>query len=213
MTTPSIRAIIFDFGNVIGFFDHRLGTARMARLLGDSVDEEQVYRLYYGTDLEDRHERGLISSDEVLRQFKRHFHSPHVDEQALAQAFGEIFWPNPAVIDVIRRLPPHLRLVLGSNTNELHYRWFGPMFADVFERFAHLVLSFEIGCRKPEAKFYQECLAACGCSPNEALFLDDRPENVEGAKALGIRAVRYDPSLDLAALLEEQAGVSLSRMI
>lgn len=213
MTVTSIRAVIFDFGNVIGFFDHRQGTARMARILGDKLDEEPVYRFYYGTELEDRHERGLISSEEVLQRFKARFGAPHVDERALAQAFGDIFWPNAAVIDVIRRLPGHVRLVLGSNTNELHYRWFAPMFADVFERFAHLVLSFEVGCRKPEPRFYQHCLAACGCPPGEVLFLDDRPENVEAAQALGIRAIRYEPSLDLVALFEEQAGVPLSRVV
>ncbi len=213
MMSPSIRAIIFDFGNVIGFFDHRLGAARVARLLGESITEDDVYHFYYGTDLEDQHERGLISSAEVIERFKAHFRSPQASDEELARAFGDIFSPNPAVIEVVRRLPPSLRLVLGSNTNELHYRWFAPMFRDVFDRFAHLVLSFEVGCRKPEASFYRHCLRACDCSPSEAVFVDDRPDNVEGAQALGIRGLCYNPKQNLANWLEHEAGIALHRLV
>ena len=41
---------------------------------------------------------------------------------------------------------------------------------------------------KPEAEIYHDAIAGLGVEPDEALFLDDRPENVEGARAVGIHA-------------------------
>jgi putative hydrolase of the HAD superfamily len=196
--------LLLDFGNVIGFFDHRLGAARMARLLGDAVSADEVYHFYYGTDLEDQHERGRLTSEEVLQRFKARFNpTPTCDDAALAQAFGDIFRPNPPVVDVLQRLPGHIRLVLGSNTNELHYRFFRPMFENLFERFAALVLSFQIGCRKPEAEFYHHCLAACRAEAERVIFFDDREENIRGAAAVGIRAIQYKPTMDLASVIDQ----------
>jgi putative hydrolase of the HAD superfamily len=38
---------------------------------------------------------------------------------------------------------------------------------------------------------YQAVLTLLGASPGEVVFLDDRPENVAGAEALGIRSVHF----------------------
>lgn len=203
--TPSVRVLLFDFGNVIAFFDHWLGAARTAQCLGPSVDAGEVYRFYYGTPLEDQHERGRISSDEVLRRLKDRFNPQTTCKDAdLARAFGDIFRPNPTVIELIRDLPSEVRLILASNTNELHYRFFRPMFADVLDCFAELVVSFRVGCRKPEPEFYRACVTACQSSPQEILFVDDRDENIRGAEAVGLRAIRYEPTLDLRAILSQE---------
>jgi putative hydrolase of the HAD superfamily len=57
------------------------------------------------------------------------------------------------------------------------------------------LISSEIGCRKPSALFYRALLDACQCGPDELLMVGDDPVNdVEGARQLGIRAVRVDRS-------------------
>ncbi len=55
-----------------------------------------------------------------------------------------------------------------------------------------MTFSYELGFIKPEAPIYQHAIEGLGVEPAEALFLDDRPENVEGARAAGIHAVVFD---------------------
>jgi hypothetical protein len=53
--------------------------------------------------------------------------------------------------------------------------------------FDAVVVSCEVGIVKPNPMIYQTCLSRLGGQPNDALFVDDRPENIEAAARLGIR--------------------------
>ena len=57
---------------------------------------------------------------------------------------------------------------------------------------------------KPEPGIYQHCISAVGVKPAEALFIDDRDENLNQARIAGIRTLRFQsiPQLreDLQAL-------------
>src|SRR5205085_9734643 len=70
-------------------------------------------------------------------------------EQTLVAAYSEIFWPNPDVCTLLPELKPRYRLVLASNTSELHSRQFRRQFAKVLRVFDGVVLSHDIGVRKP----------------------------------------------------------------
>jgi HAD superfamily hydrolase (TIGR01509 family) len=52
----------------------------------------------------------------------------------------------------------------------------------------------EIGVRKPEPEAYEMAADALGVAPNLVVFLDDTPECVEGARAVGMHAIQVDPS-------------------
>lgn len=58
------------------------------------------------------------------------------------------------------------------------------------------IYSCEIGAVKPEAKIYLLCCERLGCRPEEALFLDDKKVNTEGAKAIGMEAYVYHSAVD-----------------
>jgi HAD superfamily hydrolase (TIGR01509 family) len=58
-------------------------------------------------------------------------------------------------------------------------------------------MSHEVGVRKPDAGFFRACENQAGCAPDECLFVDDMPINVEGARALGWQGIVYR---DFAAL-------------
>lgn len=58
------------------------------------------------------------------------------------------------------------------------------------EEFDELILSFEVGWRKPQPQIYQVALKRLGVAePSRALFVDDQPEYCEGAQAVGVNAV------------------------
>ena len=60
-----------------------------------------------------------------------------------------------------------------------------PGFLDHFDQ---VTFSYELGVIKPEPEIYRHAIQGLGVEPTEALFLDDRPENVEGARAAGLHA-------------------------
>lgn len=200
-----IKAILFDFGNVIGFFDHRRATRQFAPL--STMSEGEMLETLYDSDLEHEFESGLLSGDEFLNKVRGviGFRGPVADLHA---GFVDIFTPNPPVVRLIPILARKYRLVLASNTNELHAGKYTQTFADALKHFHALGMSWKAGVRKPRAEFFRYCLNLAGCEPREALFVDDVDENVVGAEAIGIHGLVYEPGMDLAAELK-QLGISV----
>ncbi|MBB4687500.1 HAD-IA family hydrolase [Amycolatopsis jiangsuensis] len=58
--------------------------------------------------------------------------------------------------------------------------------------FRHLIFSGDVRCAKPDAEIYHLLLDQLGAEPADCLFFDDRESNVEGARAVGIRAHVWD---------------------
>ena len=85
--------------------------------------------------------------------------------------------------------------------NERMMTW---LLAPRFGHVEHLTLSFEVGAAKPEPAIYLRCLESLGIEPAEALFVDDRRENVEAGRALGMEAVLFEGEDALAAELERR---------
>jgi glucose-1-phosphatase len=183
-----IRAITFDFGKVIGFFDHRLTSQRLAA--HSTLPPDELHAQLYGGDLEEAYERGRLSTAEFLA-LARDRGRLTCDEDLLGTAWADIFWRNEDVIALLPHLKPHYRLLLGSNTNELHSRQFLRQFEDALSLFDHLVLSHQVRTRKPEPEFFRHCQRLAGCPPSACLFIDDLPENVAGARACGWHGVVY----------------------
>lgn len=60
-----------------------------------------------------------------------------------------------------------------------------------YKRFDPVVLSCEVGFRKPEKEIYEIALKKLGLKPEECIFVDDLAENVEGAKNVGMKAFLF----------------------
>ncbi len=71
---------------------------------------------------------------------------------------------------------------------------------DVTRYFDALVISWELGTLKPEPAIYRTALAQLRVAPEEALFVDDRPENVAGAEGVGMRAMLFQGDASLPEL-------------
>ena len=88
----------------------------------------------------------------------------------------------------------------------MHFPW-------VYERFPELnffkgdAVSCHLGAVKPNRAFYERALAKFGLQPAACLFIDDRPENVEGARAFGIPALQYTTAPETIAALRARLGL------
>jgi putative hydrolase of the HAD superfamily len=200
-----IRTVIFDFGNVVAFFDHSRAVARLAQYT-DLPPVELALKLY-GSPIEDSYERGAIDTDEYVREALLNARLKCTKEQFLA-AFGAIFWRNFEACDLIPRLKPDYRVVLASNTTPGHFDAYTKQFADVLAHFDHLGTSFQAGARKPEPAFFTHIQEHCRAEPGECVFVDDLPTNVEAAEKFGWNGIVYRPDGTLADKLWA-AGVEI----
>jgi putative hydrolase of the HAD superfamily len=183
-----MRAIVFDFGNVIGLFDHYVALNKLAA--HTDMAPREMYAAVYESELEEEFESGRMSGAQFLRRF-RELCRLRCDDAVIVPAFCDVFRPNEAVCALLPALKRRYRLLLGSNTNELHANHFRRQFADTLSHFDALVLSHEIGDRKPRPGFFRHCQRLAGCEAHECLFIDDLPANVAGAKACGWHGIVY----------------------
>lgn len=127
-----------------------------------------------------------------------------VADGLLARMFAA-FQPVEAMYDMLRRArAAGLRTCLLSNSWGDGYP--REVFAEVFEG---VVISSEVGMRKPDPAIFRHALALIGLSPHECAFVDDVEHNVRAAEELGIVGVHHRDVASTVARLEALAGVSL----
>lgn len=183
-----IKAITFDFGNVVGFFDHRIASERLTRY--SDLTLEEIHAALWGSRLDVDFEAGRLGIPEFVRRAREDCRLRCSDEEFIP-AFCDIFRPNGDVCALVPRLKGRYRLLLGSNTSALHSQHFSQQFADTFRHFDALVFSHDVGARKPAATFFDRCRQLAGCAAEECLLIDDLPANVDGARACRWNGIVY----------------------
>jgi putative hydrolase of the HAD superfamily len=200
-------AIIFDFGNVIAHFDYVRAAERLAAPVGISGTELlEKARAVGFTELVKQYESGRMTSAEFATAVGD-LVGLSWPLETFEAAWADIFWANDSIAPVVEQLKrAGYTLVLGSNTNDLHAAQFRRQFAGTLAHFDRLVLSYEVGHIKPSSGFYHACAAAAGMEPADCVFIDDLPENVEGARAAGLVGLLY---VDTPTLLADLARLGV----
>jgi putative hydrolase of the HAD superfamily len=194
----NVTTVVFDFGNVLGFFSRRKAAGQLAAYGG--APAEAILEHLAGDPLETEFEAGGLAAAAYIARVRDKFGLTCGDEE-FGRAYGDMFAPNEDVCRLVPGLAGAYRLLLLSNTNELHARQFRRQFAGVLAPFAGLVLSHEVGLRKPDTGIYRHCERLAGGRPGQCLLIDDLPANLDGARACGWATVRYHPGDDLRRLL------------
>jgi putative hydrolase of the HAD superfamily len=205
-----IRAVISDFGGVLttplsaGFLAYQdeagvsledLGVA-MHRA-GEAHGENPLYVL----------ERGEISELEFARRLDEHLDAGF-DLSRLRHLYFDRIEPNPPMIAYMAELRGRgLRTaLLTNNVREWEPLWRSklPELDDIFEL---VVDSAFVGMRKPERRIYELTLERLGGLRGEqCVFVDDLEVNCEGARELGMTAVRFEHAEQAIAELESALG-------
>lgn len=98
--------------------------------------------------------------------------------------------PMIALLHELRQ-QPETKLYLLSNLDEPSYRYLERTYPDFFELFDGVTISALVHMIKPYENIYQYVLNTYHINPQQALFLDDQPENVATGKAVGLKAVQF----------------------
>ena len=195
------KAILLDLGGVLVELDFPRAYRAAARLTGLDITEvpERIRR----TGLSEPYEQGRISSREFYRRFSAAL-ALRVSYGRFCDLWGDMFGAEPLLKpSFLAGLRARYRLLLVSNTNELHFEWIRRHFP-LIEEFDDYVLSYEVGSMKPAPEIYLEAVRRAGCAAGECFFADDKEENVDAAGRLGIDAVRFTDEKALQAELRER---------
>lgn len=192
-----IEAVIFDLGNVLAFHDNAKLFRELAALYGSTPDA--LKQRLEGSAIWEHANKGHLKGDALrLALAQRLGATP--SEPDFVRAWSCHFTLNPPMVRLVERLVGKVRLVLLSNTHDLHVANLRPLLP-VLERFDALVLSCEVGHMKPEPEIYALALAAAKAPPHRAVFFDDVEAYVEGAKRAGLHAHVFRSADEVAAQL------------
>lgn len=196
------KVIVFDLGKVLIPFDYDVIIRRLngyAPGLGSKFIG--FYKEHY-TDIHRAYERGDIGDEEFLTPILNALGNKVTAEQ-FCVLFSEIFTVNDDVVSLLPLLKENYRLVLLSNTSEIHrrYGWGHYGFLRHFEK---LFLSHEVRAVKPEPAIYQAVMDYTKAPPHEHFFIDDIAEYVAGAKNMGWDAVQFTGYKDLYKQLKHR---------
>jgi putative hydrolase of the HAD superfamily len=72
-----------------------------------------------------------------------------------------------------------------------------------FANFDQLMFSAQLGATKPDRAIFEAAIERLGRPAEEVLFIDDRAENVEGAREAGLQAVQFTSAAKLREILED----------
>jgi putative hydrolase of the HAD superfamily len=208
----AIDAVLFDFGGVlIGSPFAAIGAVGEAGG-HDAAEVLEAMMGDYATDTDHpwhRLERGEIGVAEYGEFVRRQLaeRGMELDFSALARLYRDLGIHHD-VVDAARRLRArgYRTALVTNNVREFGDSWRALVPLD--ELFDVVVDSSEVGMRKPNPAIYHHALELLGgVAPERAVFLDDAPGNVAGARAAGLHAILVeDPAAALAELDALLAG-------
>ncbi len=199
-----IRAVIFDLGKVVCHFNFEPAFRKLAKV--SKKRERDIEDYFVSSGLEVLYDGGKITTAEFHRQVKKAL-GHNLDLKSFERIWNGIFTANAPVAALIRRLKRSgYRLVLLSNTNEMHSRYLFAKYP-VFRLFDRRILSWKEKRRKPDHVLYGTAVRACKARPEEVFYIDDREDLTSEAAELGI--VTYTYKCDTPALLRRMKELGI----
>lgn len=189
-----MKNIVFDLGQVLFKRDPKKCTPEFIEFFR-FIRSKELPRFW------NEYDRGTLSYDEVLDELCRHNNCDRtVSERHLRTAIDRQE-PVQATERLIRELKASgYKLYVLSNMSREFIDFLRRF--PVYALFDGEVVSCEEGVCKPEPAIYRLLLDRYGLDPAETLFTDDRPDNIEAARAFGIHAHLFDAH-DPAATCDE----------
>lgn len=189
----NIKAIIFDLGGVLIDLDFKKVSSSFKALGVDKFDE--IYTQHKSDLIFENLEVGKISEEDFCNALIRYTIKPVTNED-VTKAWNSILLDfRLDSLSYLKQLKNKYKLFLLSNTNVIHQVAFNKIFENTVEEtsfnslFNKAYYSHEIGLRKPAAAAYQYVLNENSLQPQETLFIDDTPGNIEGAKVVGMPTI------------------------
>ena len=186
----SIKAIVFDYGGVIAFFQDADAMNEMANIAG--IDASLMSRIYW--DNRSIYDQGIVDGIDFFKNILADvgvFPDSDLLEHLITRDVESWSHINPETEELIRDLKSSgFKIgVLSNIIKEFLKRKKETL--PVFNLIDTAVFSCDVGCVKPEPKIYRILLSQLECKAEECIFFDDFELNVKAARSLGIQALLW----------------------
>lgn len=184
-----IKAIIFDFGNVICRFTNEIFLEKVSKLNGKSRDEN-FELIYKNSGLPKKFETGLISANDFYDQISKLLEL-NISFEGMQEIYTkDKFTPIEGMDKLIESLKKNYKIGLLSNTSEWDFNCEMKKFP-IMNLFDTITISNEVKAMKPNKVIYFDALKKLELKPEECVYVDDILEYVEAGKNLGINSVQF----------------------
>jgi HAD superfamily hydrolase (TIGR01549 family) len=189
-----IKLLCFDLGGVLVRLNTGVGAdlldlcppdrrGELAALIRDDFVHAQNE-----FSLNERYQLGHHSTEDYIGQLLPLFEGKLSEAALREKAISVIAGEYETVSALLPTLRNRYRLGCYSNTHDLHWRHMHSRFS-WFEHFDFKLASHLTGIAKPHPDSFLAICRVAGVGPAECLFIDDRLVNIEGAKAVGMKAL------------------------
>ncbi len=205
--SAEVKAVVFDFGGVVGSFflekscpyiSQSLAIPlrivkksllpRLNKMVEEGQDEElfwQSYAARYGKKLPE----GWV---ERWYSYNRQNVLLNKDMQELIGQLHE----QGCLTPMLSNVRPYRARILRHK--------------GIYDSFSPVLLSCELGLRKPDLRIYKILLQMLDLPPDEVVFVDDKRQNINAARKLGIDGIRFWSAGQLQNQLEQRGMVFTS---
>jgi putative hydrolase of the HAD superfamily len=198
----AIRTVLFDYGMVLSAPPNPAALQQMLYITG--VENSLFQKHYWQHRLE--YDRGTLNCRTYWETIASEtgFAFDAAKNAALIAADLRMWTDlNHPMVDWAIRLPQAgYRTGILSNIGDGFPAWMLANF-DWLRHFYHCTWSWELRLIKPERAIYEHAVASLQCAPEEVLFIDDKEENIAGAKAAGLHGVVYSNHADFLRKMQE----------
>lgn len=199
-----IRAVIFDYGGVVGHIDRR-EAQQLEEKYG--LPEGALFDSLYGIPEWKEVELGRGSEIDWLKAtLARLYELAGRPIPGIRQEWPKMWRGlNQEVVSLVRKLRPQYRVGLLTNATKsleeqvLNHQGITGLFDTV-------VNSAHVGLAKPDVRIYHLAADRLGVPASACVFIDDIAQNVEGAKAAGMQSFRFQ---GIAHLENELQGLGV----
>ncbi len=187
MSRPAL--VLFDLDDVLVGYDHALRLAALSSRTG--IGTKDVHRALFTAGVEKAADEGELDVPGTLAALSAELGAPvSLDDWIASRA--EAMSPRPEVLALAKAAADVAQVAILTNNGLLLRDHLDRMCPPLFPLFAGRVFcSAQFRRRKPDPAIYLDCLALLGVAPADALFIDDKVANANGARAAGLRAHHY----------------------
>jgi epoxide hydrolase-like predicted phosphatase len=200
----SIKAVIFDFGGVLVRTGDHSGRDKWEGILGLSRGalEQQVFN----SEISTRAQLGLLPQDAVWQHVAEIHHLSPQDLRQLQEDFWSGDRLDMELVDFLRSLRPRIQTAILSNAWDGARRRFREEY-QIEDAVDLIVISAEEKMAKPDPQIFALIARRMAIQPQEAVFLDDFPVNIQAALEAGFNAVLFQSTRqaihDIQALIAD----------
>lgn len=203
-----IRNVVFDLGNVLVEFKPK----NYLESLG-ITDPDKLSQLIFKDPRWNEFDRGTIQIENYVNDLKK-------ENPEYAEYFDMIFcenWvskllkPKEKSIEFLKKqVFPNYKIYILSNVSQYTLSYIRTL--DFFPYVTSGTYSYLVRSCKPEEEIYRKFFKENRVIPQECLFLDDLPANIETARRLGMHGIVFNDNIEeVKSYLQSICDVSIHK--